>query len=380
MSVLESQARSAEVTLPASYASEFNEPVGFLNFAGLGPPSRRVVEATISFLRYLQEPDAPAALRFDEVLEAGRRRVASFLGVGFDSAGLAFSTGDALFQVAMGMRGGNVVVPAAEFPANLYPWIRAHEVGRVDEVRLLEAPDGRVTPDRVAALVDERTVAVALSLVDYATGFVADVEAIRAVAPNALLVVDAIQGLGAISVPLSAADVVVAGGQKWLRAGMGISLLTVSERALDRLAPTMVGWSGVVDPFDFDAPHPRPPQPDAGRFRISAPPVIGAVGLTEALGLIEVIGLGALEWAVLQKAKAVEEIVRSSGAEVLAPWQRDEERAGILCFRFPGVSPAETGARLSTAGVVTSVRRGWVRASPHATTSAETLEMLAAAL
>lgn len=121
MSFLESQARSAEVTLPASYASEFNEPVGFLNFAGLGPPSRRVVEATISFLRYLQEPDAPAALRFDEVLEAGRRRVASFLGVGFDSAGLAFSTGDALFQVAMGMRGGNVVVPAAEFPANLLP-------------------------------------------------------------------------------------------------------------------------------------------------------------------------------------------------------------------------------------------------------------------
>ena len=369
-----------DVTAPPSYLAEFSEPAGFLNFAGVGPPSRRAVDATTSFLHLLQEPDASLGARFTETLDASRRAVATFLGTRFELAGLAFSTGDALFQVAMGLRGGNVVVPAAEFPANLYPWIRAQEFGRVDEVRFLDVPDGRVTPARVAALVDDRTVAVALSLVDFATGFVVDVEGMRAAAPNALLVVDAIQGLGALSIRLDAADVVVAGGQKWLRAGMGIALLSVSERALERLAPTLVGWLGVSDPFDFVAPHPRPALPDAGRFRVSAPPVVGATALTAALGLIEEAGLGMLHATILQKVKQVEEIVRSKGGEVLTPWQRDEERAGILSFRFPGLSSAETVGRLAGAGVVISERKGWIRASPHATTSPETLEMLAAAL
>ena len=56
------------------------------------------------------------------------------------------STSAGLFQVAFGLigAGGNVVVPTHEFPANLYPWLRAAEAGG-PEVRLLDCPDGTRT-------------------------------------------------------------------------------------------------------------------------------------------------------------------------------------------------------------------------------------------
>jgi len=72
--------------------------------------------------------------------------------------------------------------------------------------------------------------------------------------------------------------------------------------------------------------------------------------------------------------------VRTAGAEVLTPWRRPEERAGILCFRLPGEEAATTVARLAEAGLVTSRRSGWVRVAPHASTPAETAARLGEAL
>ena len=44
-------------------------------------------------------------------------------------------------------RSGEVLVSAAEFPANTYPWARAEQAGRL---RVRRLTSGYVTPDRVA--------------------------------------------------------------------------------------------------------------------------------------------------------------------------------------------------------------------------------------
>ena len=367
--------------LPAAYLEQFAEPPGYLEFASTGPVSRRVRESMAAALEAVAAPRGTAweavAARHETALAAMARLVA----VSADRVTPLPSTSAGLFQVAFGLlgRGGNVVLPAHEFPANVYPWLRAEAAGGPG-VRLVACPDHRVTAERLAPAVDAETRVVAVSLVDFVTGFRVDLDELRRAFPAPLLVVDAIQGLGAVAAVLGPADVLVAGGQKWLRAGWGSGVMAVGERALERLDPTLTGWCGVEAFLDFEAPPPHGARETAGRFQEGSPPYLGALQMGAAVEVIEMAGMAAIEAAVLARAAAVEEVVRRAGAEVLAPWRRPEERAGIISFRLPGEDPAVTAAGLASAGLVVSRRSGWVRVSPHASTPPESAGMLREAL
>jgi selenocysteine lyase/cysteine desulfurase len=368
-------------SLPAAYLDQFAERPGYLEFASTGPVSRRVREAMASALEVVASPPGSAwqaiAARHDSALAA----MARLVGTAPDRVTTIPSTSAGIFQVAFGLlgSGGNVVVPAHEFPANIYPWLRAEAAGG-PEVRLVACPDHRVTAERLGPAVDAQTRAVAVSLVDFLTGFRVDLGELRGAFPGPLLLVDGIQGLGAVAAVLEPADVLVAGGQKWLRAGWGSGVMAVGDRALERLNPTLTGWCGVEQYLDFEIPPPHETQVTAGRFQEGSPPYLGTLQMGAAVEVIELAGMAQIEAAVLARAAAVEEVVRRAGAEVLAPWRRPEERAGIVSFRLPGEDPAATAGRLAAAGLVVSRRSGWVRVSPHATTPPEAAQRLAEAL
>ncbi len=366
--------------MPWAYLAEFSEPDGYLDFAGIGPVSRRVEEALNAETGAIRAAAEPLGSRFERTIGEAVTGAARFLGVPSDNVGVIGSTGVGIFHVAFGLSGGNVVVPAGEFPANLYPWFRAEQAGIIDEVRSVPVPDGRLVADVLRPYVDSDTSAIALSSVDYLTGFRADLEAMRELAGDALLVVDAIQGFGAFPLTLEPADVVIAGGQKWLRAGMGVAVMAVTSRAMERLQPTLSGWLGAAEPFGFELPVPQPVHASALRYQVSAPPLPAAAGIAAALEILDLVGIDMISEAVLERSAAVEESGRRAGAEVLAPWQSDSERSGIVSLRMPGEAPDATQARLAAAGYTASVRRGWLRVSPHATTPPATIEYLATVL
>jgi len=367
--------------LPSAYLDQFEEPSGYLEFASTGPVSHLVRRAMAEVLDVVACPPGNASQAIAARHDAATAAMARLVGTAPDRVTTIPSTSAGIFQVAFGLLGGggNVVVPAHEFPANVYPWLRAEASGG-PEVRLVPCPDFRVTAERLAPAVDRGTRAVSVSLVDFVTGFRADLGELRRAFPEPLLVVDAIQGLGAVAAGLEPADVLVAGGQKWLRAGWGSGIMAVGERALERLAPTLTGWCGVEHFLDFEAPPPHEIRANAGRFQEGSPPYLGTLQMGAAVEVIEMAGMAAIEAAVLARAGAVEEAVRRLGAEVLAPWQGPHERAGIVCFRLPGEGPAATVGRLAAAGLVVSRRSGWVRVSPHATTPPEVADRLAEAL
>ena len=366
--------------LPWAYLAEFSEPDGYLDFAGIGPVSRRVEETLNHEAEAIREVAEPLGSRFERTIGVATAAAAKLLAASPETVGIVGSTGIGIFHIAFGLRGGNVVVPAWEFPANLYPWIRAEQAGIIDEVRAVRVPDGRLTADVLKPFVDRDTAALALSSVDYSTGFRPDLDAMRELAGDALLVVDAIQTVGAFPASLDPADVVVAGGQKWLRAGMGMAVMAVSSRAMERLEPTLSGWLGVAEPFDFDLPVPQPVHASALRYQMSAPPLPAAAGITAALEVLELAGIDAISEAVLARSAAVEEAGRRAGAEVLAPWRSDSERSGVVSLRMPDEPPEATLARLASAEYTASIRRGWLRLSPHATTPLATIEYLARVL
>lgn len=363
------------------YLSEFDENDGYLNFASVGPPSRSARVAAGDLLDEVALGDQAATQIIGPAYQKARSEIADALGVENGMATSVPSTSAGIMQIAFGLIGssGNIVVPASEFPANRYPWLRAASVGG-PEVRAVEIADGRVDPDALADAIDGETRLVAVSLVDYMTGFRVDVDAIAEAAGDALVLVDGIQGLGAVEADLGSADIFVAGGQKWLRAGFSAGVMAVSPRVFDRLEPTLTGWWSVEDGYAFEVPPPHSALATADRFLEGSPNLLGAVAAAAALGVVDGGGTDEIEAAVLERSGAVLDLVRSLDAEVIAPWRSDRERAGIVTFRLPGLPATEAVESLASVGFVVSERNGWIRVSPHATTPMRVIEALGAAL
>jgi selenocysteine lyase/cysteine desulfurase len=355
-------------------SGEFDAPPGYLDFAAIGPPGRRVRGAVAAAMDAISSPSVPISEVLDPMGEVARAAIARLLGCDPVQATSVSATSEGLAHAAFGLlgAGGNVVVPANEFPTNLYPWLRAEAAGG-PAVRLVPPDHGRVTGEVLAAAIDGETRAVAVSLVDYHTGFRVEVEEIDAVAGDALVIVDAIQGLGAVRAELEPADMVVAGGQKWLRAGFGAGVMAVSDRLLERLAPTMTGWWGVEGAFDFHVPPPHAPRSDAERLHLTAPDPVGGVAVAAAIDVIESMGIDAIEDAVLDRAEAIEEGLTAMGREVIAPWRRRSERAGIVTF-VPAEDPKVTQKRLAAAGFVVTARKSHLRVSAHASTPMDAID------
>jgi selenocysteine lyase/cysteine desulfurase len=364
-----------------AYLHEFSEPLGYLDFAAVGPPSRRVQSAVANAYARVAEPEGSIGPAVLGTYEAALGTVGRFVGVAPELATVVPSTSSGLFRVAFGLApfGGNIVVPSHEFPANIYPWLRAAGMGG-PEVRLVDVPDRRVTAGALSDAVDDETRAIAVSSVDYLSGFRPNLVALRELADDGLLIVDAIQGLGAMDFSAAPADVVIAGGQKWLRAGFGSGVLALSPRSIEMLHPTLTGWWGVEDSFDWEVPPPHKARGDAEQFQDGGPPLFGAFALAAAVEVIDAEGIGVIHETIMDNVRALEDVVRAAGGTILEPWETEDERSGILSFRLREESATTTSHRLAEADVVASLRGEWVRLAPHASTDVAVTEVLAEVL
>ncbi|MEU4762111.1 aminotransferase class V-fold PLP-dependent enzyme [Actinosynnema sp. NPDC023794] len=355
--------------IPSSYLVQFHEPEGYLDFARFGPPSFAVVDAST---RLVEASVSAGPSTVDDLMRQELRAkaaVARLCRGDTDHVTLLPNTSTGLFQAALGVT-GEVLVSSGEFPANTYPWARSPSV----DVSWL--PPGPVTADVVRAALTPRTTAVSVSAVDFRTGYRADLAALREVVGDRLLVVDGIQGFGVVDEPWEVADVLVVGGQKWLRAGWSTGFMTLSDRALSRLDPVLSGWTGAEDPGLFDNGI-HPVGEGAAGWSITNLSPIASGALAAALELVEVAGVEAIHAQVVERSDELAEVIRAAGGAVVSALDR---RAGILAFTLPDHAPSVIGAALADAGVAATVRPEHVRLSPHASTTADTVARFATAL
>lgn len=368
----------------------FAEPSGYLDFARLGPLSRAVAVVLAESARR-RVGDMPLAW-FEEQAARTRSAAARLLRAAEHEVAFVSSTSHGLFAAAAALPGeGVVLVPRGEFPANVYPWLRFEGRGGL-RVRWID--DMRLTPQVLAEHLDGSVRALAVSAVDALTGYPAPLGALKEVlGPGRVLVVDAIQGLGAVPLEVEAADVLVCGGQKWLRAGWGAALLLVRDRVAGLMAPGLGGWSGVEGPLA--GPAPRPPLAGAAAHTMTNPDYSGVAALGVAIELVLEAGVAEIGRRTADRLGELLDTARAAGARVLldappggpAPpgvgrggGRGGAEWSGIGSFTMPGRDPAAVHAALAAAGLTTTLRGEWIRLSPHATTSGEAVQRLAAAL
>jgi len=350
--------------------SAVTEQTIYLNHAGISPAPARVVSAVteaarqsaINPMKFATEVIGPART-------GARERMARLMGVPAEHLALTKNTGQGLALVADALKldpGDNAVSVRCEYPSVVYPWYA--QADRGIETRLAAPrPDGTFTAEDLDAVMDARTRVVTLSWIQFGTGFRCDLAAIAAAAHarGAIVVLDVIQGLGAL--PLEAEklgiDVVATGAHKWLLAPGGTGGLYIAPHVLDRLRLVNMGAGSVVDVMKFD-PLDFSPKPSAQRYEEGVPNFLGLVGLESALSLLEEVGISAIGTEILALSDYTADKLEAKNYHVVSP-RADPQRAGLVMFKHPSLPNETVIQALINAKVAAADRGGNLRFSPH---------------
>jgi selenocysteine lyase/cysteine desulfurase len=336
----------------------------YLNHAGMAAPPRPVTDAMARAAEITMAAGTAADPSLWGRAEEVRATAGRLLGVPSADVALIKNTTEGLGFVAHGIRwaeGDRVIVPSHEYPANLLPWLALRDWG-VD-VHLIEpiGPSGEVPLEVISAALDAApTRVVAISWVQFARGWRTDLAVLADLvhAHGALLLVDAVQGVGAIPAAFEAwgVDVAIAGSHKWQLGPEGTGLLYATPAAREQLAVLQLGSHSVDAEGTLLA--------GAARFEGGTRNTVGQHGQGAALDLLLDARIDAI-WrhvdALVARAAAG---LAEAGAEVLTDRTRGGS-SGIVAIRVDRVEPDELCSALLADGIVVAPRGGSVRISPH---------------
>lgn len=358
------------------FAAGFDEEPGYFDFARVGPLGRAVIEEEQAQLELLRRSRFGSLSSLEVQNVRLRAAVADLTGFRSDQVVFQPNTSSGLMHAMFGITGG-VLMSAAEFPSVTFAAARSADALGVLKPVWLDTAGGPVTPGIIKQQLDKSIVAVAVSLVDFRTGYLADLDGIRQVIGDRLLIVDAIQGFGVVDAPFALADVLVSGGQKWVRAGWGTGFLALSDRAIERLTPVFSGFSATDEdgtPLDVVVP----PTAGAAAFSMSNPDPIAEARLAMALEDIGAVGVSAIGVRLAEKVSRVIDLADEFAVPV-ASSRAENERAGIVVLEPAPDHLTVLTASLFNHGVSATTRQGRVRLSPHVSTDEVSFDMMRAA-
>jgi kynureninase len=252
-----------------------------------------------------------------------------------------------LAHAAADHRAGPIVTDAGNFPTDRYV---LEGVARQRDRPYVEAPsvDAAVAAARGGVLV--------LSLVDYRSGTLLDLETITA-STDATVIWDLSHAAGAVEIDLSSADLAVGCTYKYLNAGPGAPAFLYARGDLQpTLRSPIQGWFGRQDQFRMGVGY----EPAAGleRFLAGTPSILGIRALDASLAIVEEAGMT----AIAAKGRDLTQLAIDLADDWLAPigfvvvTPRDPARRGAhVALRHPDAWPIAR-ALIERAGVVPDFR------------------------
>ena len=357
----------------------------YLNSAAVSPMPTTAVEAVVSQLRDVSMHGSEHYLDWIATKNRARSLIAEMLHVCPEDVAFMRNTSDGFAAVANGLHweaGDNIVSFAGEFPSNFYPWRMVRDRFGV-ELRMVEERDGRIDLDELISLIDGRTKVVALSSVQFASGFKADLERIgkAARAADALFAVDIIQGFGAMGFDLPAQFVDIASGasHKWLCAPEGCGILYLSERARERVEPTFIVWISVERPCDFED-REQPYKPNTLALESGTGTSSLFYGLEQSLKLLNETGLAKIEAYLDDLSGYLCELMAGKDYRLISS-RKPGERSAIVCVEhLRGMHCSDIAKHLQQEKIIVSPRGDRLRIAPHFYNNREDIDRLVEAL
>lgn len=269
---------------------------------------------------------------------------------------------------------GTILVGAEEYTSNLFPWRMLEQAGF--DVRLIAHRDGGVHAPDVAAAADGRTRLIAVSAVQSATGFRADLAALRRIADasDALLYVDAAQMAGVLAIEADRyrIDALAAPAQKFLLGTRGMGYAYLAPWLREAMLPVAPGWKAALAPMASFYGPAMELSPTASRFDQSLA-WFNVLADVQSLGLLDQLGFA----SVFARNEMLAAHLRGALRSACVPFlDHPPEHASAIV----SVEPRDSSAveRLRAVGVAFSVRGGRVRLSVHLYNTKEQLDRVVA--
>jgi len=339
--------------------AEFAGGRSYLAACTVGLPSYATRAAVIADLDAAASGRA-SAVEYTAVVERTRGHFARLVGV--DSSRIAIGSQASVFAgliAAAVPDGAEVLCVEGDFASMVLPFAHA---GR--GIRLRTAP-----LEGLAGAITADTWLVAFSLVQSATGAVADAAAIRAAAARhgARTLCDATQAIGWLPVDAAEYDAVICHAYKWLCAPRGVAFLAISGEFAQQVPAIFAGWYSGADPWTSCYGHLVELAPDATRFDVSPAwqAFVGAEPALELFASLDPAALYAHATGLAEGFSARMGLDPTARPSAIVTW--DDPDGGDL-------------ARLTAAGIAASGRAGRARVAFHVFNDEEDVAAALAAL
>ena len=349
----------------------------FMNHAAMSPLPKPAIKAMQKFTKEFSETGTIRREDFDEP----KKSFTKLIGATKDEIAFVTNTSTGLNIAAHMLNypsGSNVVTTDLEYPSVVYPWLGQKLNAKV---RYVKNVNGKILLDDVEKAVDDSTVALAVSHVEYANGFRHDLRSLAEIAHKhgAYFIVDAIQSAGVIPIDVKRDDFdfLTAGCYKWLLGPAGAGFLYVRKELIGKFEPPFIGWASVkpevFETIDFWDIWTLKLSETAGRFEVGCPSLYSLIGAVASLQILLDVGISNIEKRVLALTSRLIEAVKELGLRLQTP-EEPECRSGIVHFLIN--EPENHVKRLNKKGIIVSARAHGIRVSPHFYNTEEEMDSL----
>ena len=342
----------------------------YLNSATFGQLPRRGVEAVAKHWAHRDELACTDFLTWFDHADRLRGSIGRLIGATADDIAFIPNATAALGIVAGGLAwtsGDNVVTLADEFPNYLYLPALVERYG----VEFREAPW-----ERFYESIDSRTRLVAISEVNYSSGFRPPIEELSRFLKErgVILFADGTQSVGALrfDVAKSQPGALAVHAYKWMCSPTGAGFLYLAPELRAELPPNAVGWRSHRTWREVDHLHHGLPEfnDTAEKYEGGGLPFPLLYAMEASVDMMLEIGPEAIERRVLDLAGAARQCLRNLGAEV------QETGSQIVAAKFPGQDPSRLAREIKARRVLVAARHGYLRSSPHFYNNDEDLQRL----
>jgi len=350
----------------------------FLNHAAQSPLPKPVADA---LKRCVEELSMYGNVSTSERDDCGKALFARLIGAKPEEIALVENTSVGLniaANVLEYLPDSKIVTTDLEYPSVVYPWLKKSLGVKIHYVRNVS---GKIQLEDFEKAMDDKTVAVAVSHVEYVNGFRNDLRALSQIAHEhgAYLIVDAIQSAGVIPIDVKrdGVDFLTTACYKWLLSPTGAAYLYVREDLIENFEPPYVGWASVkqeiFETVDFWDIWSLRLSETASRFEVGTPSFLSFVGAAEAIKMLLSFGIENIEKRVLRLTDYLIEAVKALGLELQTP-EEQQYRSGIVNFKVD--KPKEVVEHLKRNNIVVSARARGIRVSPHFYNTEEEIDTL----
>ena len=365
-------------TMKTTQEFKLSADIIYLNHAAISPWPERTKNAIIKFSEENVSQGSKSYLEWINVETTLRSRLQQLINAKSpDDIALLKSTSEALSVVAFGLEwksGDNIVTVSGEFPSNRVVWEALSPRG----VELRKVDVFTTDPEQaIFDQVDERTRLIAISSVQYATGFQLNLKRIGEYCQknNILFCIDAIQSIGALQFDVQEiqADFVMADGHKWMLGPEGVALFYCRPELREKLTLHQFGWH-MTDAFiEYDKEEWQPAS-TARRFECGSPNMLGIHALNASLSVLLDTGMQVVEEMVLDNSQFLFDLVHNAPHLELLTNNHPGRFAGIVTFRQRTSLNDKLFSILTENGVMCAQRGGGIRFSPHFYTPKDKIE------